>query len=264
MLATTAWKPTGSFAELDIQLNSLIDTYLSTDIEHPGRINALKRYFTHVNTVHMASISLPATQYKLLSAVVDAQSVEIDWNAVAETAGIETSKKARENWPTIKKKFEGSIGEETTITIELTEAQKTLLNAIDFSAAAKGAGLNTAKKARENWKTIKNKLHATAAGEKKTKKRKADEPADQDDGETAEPVKKAKAAAEKESTKKAVPKSAAAKKGKKGKKAGTASEEPGDADQEAPEVRPVGYQSDHENVQPEQEGQSPSIFNAGR
>ena len=48
---------------------------------------------------------------------------------MAETAGLDTAKKARDNFPAIKKKVTVTT-DDKTITVELTEAQKVLLNAV--------------------------------------------------------------------------------------------------------------------------------------
>ncbi|TKA62459.1 hypothetical protein B0A55_10908 [Friedmanniomyces simplex] len=226
----------------------------------------------------MAAIKLTAPQYKLLGAVVDTMNASIDWKAVADKAGYENAKKARDPWYTTRDKLTATLDADEKPNVDLTPAQKELLGAvidtmnasIDWTTVATKTGHETAKKARDPWYTIRKKFTATVGGGEKAsrKKRKAgeatgDEEAGNDEaGEEAAPAKKTKGAAKKKKTDedagdeapppkkaKAVRKKAARKTGKKGKKAATPDEDGVNAEEAADD-----HIDDGADAEPEQGG----------
>ncbi|KAK3646261.1 hypothetical protein LTR56_008612 [Elasticomyces elasticus] len=212
------------------------------------------------------SITFTTAQYKLLGAIVDTMNATIDWKDVAEKAGEDDAKKARNKWYPIRDKLTATLGEGDKPNIDLTDGQKTLMGAIvdvmnasiDWKTVAEKNGDSDAKKARNKWYPIRDKLSGVVKepkAKKGSKKRKASEEATPEAGEEAgdeaPPAKKAKAAPKKKAKseevvdeaseetapaakKKAAPKKPAAKKGaKKGKKADTPVDDGEQADEPA-------------------------------
>ncbi|KAK5674669.1 hypothetical protein LTS10_012670 [Elasticomyces elasticus] len=216
------------------------------------------------------SITFTTAQYKLLGAIVDTMNATIDWKEVTEKLGEDDVKKTRNKWYPIRDKLTATLGEGDKPNIDLTDGQKTLMGAIvevmnasiDWKTVAEKNGDSDAKRARDKWYPIRDKLSGVVKESKPKKggkKRKASEEATPEAGgeageeaaDEAPPAKKAKAAPKKKAKseetvdeateetapatkKKAAPKKAAAKKGaKKGKKADTPVDDGEQADEPA-------------------------------